>query len=84
MREMNSFAAAMSSGVGGPFLARTSCTCSHLSNAAAKPSPGFPVVRARAIVSRRHASRLVSRDRLLISLVVVVHGCRKNVSWKVS
>ncbi|KAM6499815.1 hypothetical protein JOM56_005323 [Amanita muscaria] len=70
MREMNSFAAAMSSGVGGPFFARTSCIFSRLSNAAAITSPGLPVVRARAIVSRRRTSRLVfespRRDCLLL------------------
>ena len=60
MRDVSSFAAATSSGVGGPFFARTSCICSRLLNTAAKTSLGFPVVRGIVIVSRRRNSRLVS------------------------
>ena len=56
MRETSSFAAAMSSGVGGPFFARTSSTRLRLSNEAAKGSPGFPVVSATATILRRRTS----------------------------
>ena len=55
MGEMSSIADPMSPGVdsGRPFFVRTSCIWLLLSNAAAKTSPKFPVVRAAAIVLRR-------------------------------
>ncbi|KAF8340763.1 uncharacterized protein EI90DRAFT_3036770 [Cantharellus anzutake] len=68
MRDTSSFAAAMSSGVRGPFFARTTSTCPRLSNAAAKTSPGFPVVSAAAMASRKRTSRLVPYSRVALLL----------------